>query len=249
LRLCTPIGFQSISGSQIYLFEGINTTAKGVLLMIKRCPQHGFFREERCVCGSAGQFLLDETKTEQLGRLVAGCLRHFPEDLGLAMDSRGWVDLNKLGQVVASRHRWASKELVIALVQSDSKQRYEFSNDKVRARYGHSVDVELDHPENKHPLLYYGASEEEADRILEIGIKPASQRYVHLSTSAEKARHVATFRTGNPRVIQVDAAAAQKDGVKMMTVNDDIVISETIPPRFLSILTARDIARQQEPDK
>ena len=214
--------------------------------MIKRCPQHGFFRGEHCECGSAGQLLLDETKTEQLGRLVAGGLRHFPEDLGLVMDSRGWVDLTKLGQVVTSRHRWAGKELVIALVQSDSKQRYEIVDDKVRARYGHSVDVELDHPENKLPKLYYGASEEEADRILEIGIKSASQRYVHLSTTPEKAWHVATFRTGNPKVIQVDAAAAQKAGVKMMTVNEDIVISETIPYIYLSLLATRDMAWREK---
>lgn len=211
--------------------------------MIKSCPQHGYFRGEHCVCGSSGQLLLDEARTEKLGRLVAGCLRHFPDDLGLAMDSRGWVELEKLGQVVASRHDWANRELIVALVISDSKERYEIRDDLVRARYGHSVDVELDHPENELPLLYYGASEEEADRILEIGIKSASQRYVHLSSTAEKAWHVATFRTGNPRVIQVDAASAQSAGVKMMTVNDDIVISETIPARFLSILPSSEIIR------
>lgn len=214
--------------------------------MIKRCPQHGFFRGELCQCGSAGQLVLDETKTEQLGRLVAGGLRHFPADLGLEMDSHGWVDLAKLGEVVLSRHRWASLDLVVGMVQSDSKQRYEIRGDRVRARYGHSVDVDLDHPENRRPLLYYGASEEEAGRILEIGIKPASQRYVHLSGTAEKAWHVATFRTGNPKVIQVDAAAAQKAGVKMMTVNEDIAISETIPPIYLSLLATRDMAWREK---
>ncbi len=214
--------------------------------MIKRCPQHGFFRGEHCVCGSSGQLLLDETKTEQLGRLVAGGLRHFPGDLGLEMDARGWVDLIKLGDVVRSRHRWAGKELVVALVMSDPKERYEISGDRVRARYGHSVDVELDHPANTLPKLYYGASEEEADRILEIGLKAASQRYVHLSTTPEKAWHVATFRTGNPRVIQADAAAAQSEDVMMMTVNEDIVISDTIPAKFLSILSAKDIPKPEQ---
>jgi len=155
----------------------------------------------------------------------------------------GWTS-NKLCQVVASRHRWADRELIVALVSSDSKHRYEIRGDKVRARYGHSVDVQLDHPENRLARLYYGASEEEADRILEIGIKPASQRYVHLSTTPEKAWHVATFRTGNPRVIQVDAAAAQASGVKMMTVSDDIVISEMIPAGFLGIMRSQDIHRQ-----
>jgi putative RNA 2'-phosphotransferase len=214
--------------------------------MIKRCSQHGLFRGERCECGSAGQLVLDEAKTEQLGRLVAGALRHFPDDLGLTMDSRGWVDLSSLGAVVQSRHRWANKNLVIGLVQSDPKKRYEINSDRIRARYGHSVKVDLDHPENKLPKLYYGASEEEADRILEIGLKSASQRYIHLSTTPEKAWHVATFRTGNPRVIQADAASAQKAGVKMMTVNDDIVISDMIPPEYLSMLPSKDIPKPEK---
>jgi len=213
--------------------------------MIRRCSKHGFFRGESCECGSAGQLVLDEAKTEQLGRLVAGALRHFPDDFGLTMDSKGWVDLTKMGDLIHKRHRWASKETVIALAQSDPKHRYEIVDNKIRARYGHSVNVDLDHPENRLPKLYYGASEEEADRILEIGLKTASQRYVHLSTTSEKAWHVATFRTGNPKIIQVDAAAAHKEGVKMMTVNDDIVISETIPPKFLSILSSKDIVRPQ----
>ncbi|MGA9098255.1 MAG: RNA 2'-phosphotransferase [Methanotrichaceae archaeon] len=213
--------------------------------MIRRCSKHGFFRGESCECGSAGQLVLDEAKTEQLGRLVAGALRHFPDDFGLTMDSKGWVDLTKMGDLIRKRHHWADKDMVIALAQSDPKHRYEIEDNKIRARYGHSVNVDLDHPENKLPKLYYGASEEEADRILEIGLKPASQRYVHLSTTSEKAWHVATFRTGNPKIIQVDAAAAQKEGVKMMTVNDDIAISEKIPSKFLSILSSKDIIRPQ----
>ncbi len=216
--------------------------------MIRRCSQHGPFREERCQCGSAGQLLLDEAKTEQLGRLVAGALRHFPDDLGLAMDTYGWVDLSALGEVIKSRHRWANKNLVIALVQSDPKRRYEIdeSGNRIRARYGHSVRVDLDHPENTLPKLYYGASEEEADRILEIGLKSASQRYIHLSTTPEKAWHVATFRTGNPKVIQADAASAQAAGVKMMIVNEDIVISDMIPPEYLSMLPSKDIPKPHQ---
>ena len=99
--------------------------------MIKRCPQHGPFRGEHCgECGQPGNLLLDESKTETLGRLVAGGLRHFPDDLGLVMDSRGWVNLTALSDVVQSRHRWASKELIIALVESDPKQRYEIATTK-----------------------------------------------------------------------------------------------------------------------
>jgi putative RNA 2'-phosphotransferase len=206
--------------------------------MIKHCSHHGFFRGDCCECGLSGQLVLDEAKTEQLGRLVAGALRHFPDDLNLAMDSKGWVDLLALSDVIHNRHRWADRNLLMALVESDPKKRYEIKDERIRARYGHSVDVDLDHPENELPLLYYGANEEEAERILEVGLRSASQRYVHLSTTPEKARHVGTFRTCNPKVIQADAASAKATGVRMMTVNDDIVISEPIPPQFLSILPA-----------
>lgn len=211
--------------------------------MIRRCPQHGFFRGEICECGQEGQLVLEESKTDQLGRLVAGALRHFPGDLGLTMDSMGWVELEALGNTIHNRHRWANQVLVRALVQSDPKARYEISGTKIRARYGHSVKVDLDHPENQLPKLYYGASEEEADRLLEVGLKSASQRYVHLSTTPEKAWHVATFRTGNPRVIEVDAAAAQASGVKMMKVNKDIVISDPIPHKCLSTVLSKDIQK------
>lgn len=212
--------------------------------MIKHCSRHGFFRGECCECGSSGQLVLDEAKTEQLGRLVAGALRHFPDDLNLAMDSKGWVDLLDLIDVIHHRHRWADRSLLMALVESDPKRRYEIENGLIRARYGHSVDVELDHPENELPLLYYGANEEEAERILEVGLKSASQRYVHLSTTPEKARQVGKFRTSNPKVIQADAASAKAAGVKMMRVNDDIVLSEPIPAQFLDILSAHNVSKQ-----
>jgi len=202
--------------------------------VIKRCPEHGFFRGEQCVCGNAGQIVLEEERSEKLGRLVAGALRHFPDDLGLEMSPRGWVDLDDLSEAIGTRYLWANKRLVIALVQSDPKERYEIREGKIRAKYGHSVDVNLDYPANELPDLYYGANEEEADRILEVGLKTATQRYVHLSTTPEKAWYVGTFRTNSPRVIRVDAEAAQRAGVKMMTVSDDIVISENVPPEYLS---------------
>lgn len=55
---------------------------------IRRCPQHGLFRGDACRCGDEGKLILDEVRTEKLGRLLAGALRHFPDDLGLAMSPR-----------------------------------------------------------------------------------------------------------------------------------------------------------------
>jgi putative RNA 2'-phosphotransferase len=98
------------------------------------------------------------------------------------------------------------------------------------------VFVDLDFPENDLETLYYGASQEEADIIKEMGIRPMQQRYVHLSTSYEKAVEAASIHTENPVIFQVDAFAAMDDSVKMMIANAYIVLSEEIPPEYLDIV-------------
>lgn len=204
--------------------------------MIKKCPVHGFIRGEACTCGEPGALMLTDEQTERLGRFISGALRHFPDDLGLAMDQHGWVDVGVLCDTMKTRYKWANKEKLFSIIESDEKGRYEIKANKIRARYGHSVDVDLDYPENTLPELYYGASREEVDILLEKGIKPMKQRYVHLSTSPEKAIEVAKIHTEDPVLIIVNAGDAQNDGVSMLSATENIVLSEKIPPEYLSLV-------------
>jgi putative RNA 2'-phosphotransferase len=135
-----------------------------------------------------------------------------------------------------TRYKWANKEKLISIIESDEKKRYEIQGRKIRARYGHSVDVDLDYPDNTLPELYYGASREEVDILLEKGLKPIKQRYVHLSTSVEKALEVAKIHTDDPILILVDAAEAQRNGVRMISATDNIVLSEEISPQYLKLI-------------
>ncbi len=204
--------------------------------MIKKCQNHGFFRGETCACGEAGILILNDEQTERLGRFISGALRHFPDDLGLAMNQHGWVDVDVLVDAMKTRYKWSSKEKLFSIIESDEKGRYEIKGNKIRARYGHSVDVDLDYEENMLPELYYGASREEVDILLEKGIKPVKQRYVHLSTTADKAREVAKIHTEDPVLIIINAAEAKNDGVQMLSATENIVLSEEIPPQFLSLM-------------
>ncbi len=204
--------------------------------MIKKCQAHGAFRGTECKCGEAGILLLDDEQTERLGRFISGALRHFPDDLGLAMNQHGWVDLDVLCDAMRTRYKWSNKEKLLSIIESDEKGRYEIQGRKIRARYGHSVDVELDYPENTLPELYYGASREEVDILLEKGIKPLKQRYVHLSTSAEKALEVAGIHTDDPILIIIKAKEAQNDGVRMLSATENIVLSEEISPQYLELV-------------
>lgn len=204
--------------------------------MIKKCQNHGFFRDEACACGEAGTLILNDEQTERLGRFISGALRHFPDDLGLAMNQHGWVDLEVLVDAMRTRYKWSNKEKLFSIIESDEKGRYEIKGNKIRARYGHSVDIDLDYDENTLPEVYYGASREEVDILLEKGIRPVKQRYVHLSTSADKAREVAKIHTEDPVLLVINAREASNDGVAILTATGNIVLADEIPPQYLSLM-------------
>lgn len=201
---------------------------------IRFCPIHGFYRGEVCQCGKKGEMILEKERVEKLGRFVSGVLRHFPDRFGLNMDENGWVDFESLVRVVRRKFKWANRWLVKALVYSDSKGRYELKDGKIRARYGHSVNVELkDYPIAEEDVLYYGTSEEEAQRLLELGIKPVNQTYVHLSTTIEKSVEVARLRTDEPIILEIDAKRAREDGIRIVKANDFIALAKEIPPEYI----------------
>lgn len=206
--------------------------------MLKECPTHGFFRGELCPnCGSEGKFLLNEKELNLLGRTLAGVLRHFPQRYGLEMSREGWVDLNDLVTAIRIRHkkfRFLKSHHLIALVQTDPKGRYQFDEGRVRATYGHSLELEMDLPtEGIPPVLYYPTTEEEAGILLEIGLKPADRVWVHLSDTLASALEAGRVRTEDPVILEVDVEAAQTDGVEIQKAGKFIYITKEIPPEYV----------------
>ncbi|MCX8172088.1 MAG: RNA 2'-phosphotransferase [Archaeoglobaceae archaeon] len=201
---------------------------------IRFCPDHGFYRGENCPCGIKGEVVLNKERVEKLGKFVSGILRHFPSKFELEIDDNGWVNFEALARVVNKKYRWANRWVLKALILSDEKKRYELKGDKIRARYGHSIDVKLnDMPEAQEDTLYYGTSEEEASRMLEIGIKPVNQTYVHLSTTLERSLEVASLRTKKPIVFEIDAKQARADGVRILKANDTIALAKEVSAKYI----------------
>ncbi|MCS3923926.1 RNA 2'-phosphotransferase [Methanosalsum natronophilum] len=202
--------------------------------MIRKCSDDGYFRGEVCpYCKNKGKFVLDSEKEQRIGKFVSGVLRHFPNDVGLSMDKEGWVDFDGFLDATKKRYKWAKKESLISLVESDEKQRYEIISNKIRARYGHSVNVDLNYSDNNLSTLYYGVSQEEVDMVFENGIFPIRQTYVHLSTSYDKANQVAQIHTENPIILGIDCNKARNDGITVMGVNKDIALMEKVPTKYI----------------
>jgi putative RNA 2'-phosphotransferase len=214
-------------------------------MTLKSCNEHGSFRGEACPqCGDEGKFLMSEEELNSLSRILAGVLRHFPEKFDLDMDLNGWVDMRDLSTAIKSRKRnlhWLRPHHLKALADTDTKGRYEVRDNQMRATYGHSVDVELDHSSVDVPeSLFYPATQEEVDILLENGITPTDRRYVHLSRTFEDAYNAGVHRTEDPQILEVDAAAAMLADVYIGRAGPTVFVARGIPPDFVS--------RASEPD-
>ncbi|MCI4357431.1 MAG: RNA 2'-phosphotransferase [Thermoplasmata archaeon] len=206
--------------------------------MLKECPQHGYFREEACpVCGQAGRFLMNDHELDHLGRVMTGILRHFPEKYGLEMEPHGWIPLPQLVQAISGRHRgyhWLRPHHLVAIAESDPKGRYEVRDDKVRATYGHTLEVDLDLPTEDIPdELFFPVTPEEAPIVLEVGLKPSDRRRVHLSKTAEDARAAGAVRHPDPVILAIDTRAARDDGLVIMKAARTVYLTDQVPPKFL----------------
>ncbi|HEV2166085.1 MAG TPA: RNA 2'-phosphotransferase [Thermoplasmata archaeon] len=206
--------------------------------MLKECAQHGYFREDACpVCGQPGRFLMNDHELDHLGRVMTGILRHFPEKYGLEMQPHGWIPLPQLVQAIVGRHRgyhWLRPHHLVAIAESDPKGRYEVRDDRVRATYGHTVEVELDLPTEDIPdELFFPVTPEEAPIVLEVGLKPSDRKKVHLSKTAEDARAAGAVRHPDPVILEVDTRAARGDGLVIMKAARTVYLVDQVPPKFL----------------
>ena len=159
--------------------------------MIRECEEHGYFRDKECpLCGEEGKFIMSDFEVEKLGRRMAAVLRHGNGDPD--MDDQGFVDIRDIVSMVRGNDRnkwkWLRPHHIEAMVDTDPKGRYQISGPDVRATYGHTIELDLNLPEDDVPdELYYPATDEEVDIILETGLMPTDRAMVHLSLTDRKS--------------------------------------------------------------
>ena len=130
---------------------------------------------------------------------LAFLLRH---DKNYQFDEHGWREISDL----ITHHGYTMDELK-EIVATNNKQRFEFSEDmtRIRARQGHSVQVDVELEEMLPPdILYHGTGEQSLASIMEQGINKGNRLYVHLSKTSETAVNVGK-RHGKPVVLVINA--------------------------------------------
>jgi putative RNA 2'-phosphotransferase len=176
-------------------------------------------------------------KRVKISKLMSYILRHNP--MGLQISQDGYADIKDLLGLMQKRYPWLDRKYLEEIVNNDEKGRYELNGDRIRARYGHSIDVKIDFPLTNLDTLYHGTSEHLAKRIIEEGLKPMKRKKVHLSKTIEDAIEVGRRRTKNPVILQIQASKAIKEGVRIEKATDKIYVAERIPRKFLSIYKGR----------
>jgi len=225
--------------------------------MIRECEEHGYYRNEECPeCGERGKFIMSDEESQNLGKTTAGVLRHFPDKYGLEMDERGWISLEHFVKVLRNRQKsfhWVRRYHVKALAATDQKNRYEHKDGKIRATYGHSIEVDLDLPTEDIPdTLYAPTTDKESELLLESGLKPSDRTYVHLSGTYESAVEAGAVRTDEPVILKVDAKSAIENGTEIMKAGKDVYIAEEIKAEYLEEYeeqpSEEDVKEYQEED-
>ncbi len=173
----------------------------------------------------------------RLSKRLSLWLRHQPEAAGLTLDAQGWTQVDAVLAALARDGVACDWEDLLRVVEQSDKQRFEFSGDTVliRARQGHSVEVELDWPRATPPtLLYHGTVERFLDAILAEGLKPMRRHHVHLSPDLETATRVGA-RRGRPVILAVRAAALDAAGQPFFLTSNRVWLTESVPPDFIQI--------------
>jgi putative RNA 2'-phosphotransferase len=206
--------------------------------MLRECRQHGYFRGDVCSeCGEEGKFLMNEHELNRVGRIMAGVLRHFPEKFGVEMDEHGWVEVDDLVMQIRRQKdklHWLKPHHIEAIVLTDPKGRYQIDKDRVRATYGHSLEVDLDLPTEGIPdTLYFPVTEEELDVVLERGLTPTERKSVHLSATFQNAVEAGMRRGEHPIILEVDAAGAIEGGTVIKQAGKTVYITEAVPAKYL----------------
>ncbi len=168
-----------------------------------------------------------------VSKLLSLMLRHRPEEFGVAVDRYGFADLEAVVCALQERDAHLRLNDIESVVYDSEKQRFEIVEGRIRARYGHSFEIDLGiDPVEPPEYLYKGVHLREADGVLAEGLKPVDRQYVHLSFQADVAARLAGKGRGRGAVVRVDAQRAHRAGVPFYDCGPTILTPE-VPSDFL----------------
>ncbi|SFM09824.1 RNA 2'-phosphotransferase [Salibacterium qingdaonense] len=174
---------------------------------------------------------MQQKEKKRYSKVLSLMLRHEPEAFGITLDHQGFTPLEDVVHALRRKGSFphATKEEIHTIAADSDKQRFEIVSGHIRARYGHSVNVEPHDKETPPPYLLHGTHVEALPAIRREGINRRNRRYVHLSEHEDFAQ-LAGQRRGQAVLLTIDTTAAEKAGVAFFRAGSGVWLSTNIPP-------------------
>lgn len=166
---------------------------------------------------------------EHASRRLAYLLRH---DCKYNYETGGWRPVSDLVEKFSF-----TKELIERIVYEDAKGRFELNEDKskVRALYGHSVNVDLSlTPVNPPEYLYHGTAVKYIASIQDCGLKPKSRQFVHLTEDVNSAIKTG-LRHGVPVLLKVSSRKMSLDGYQFFRLSNGVWLTKEVDVKYIEI--------------
>ena len=173
-----------------------------------------------------------------LNKLISKILRHEIERYDINYTNDGWIAIDDLLDIINREYKWndITQKDIHNLIHKFDKQRFEINDNRIRALYGHTLKKKIVKESIQPPdVLYHGTLEQNMDSILNYGISSQSRQYVHLAVNKSTAIEVAKRRKGNIVILKIHAKMAFEHGIEFYVGNNEVILSERIPPEFIEI--------------
>jgi putative RNA 2'-phosphotransferase len=181
-------------------------------------------------------------------KTLSWLLRHGAREAGVSMDAAGWVPVDQVLRYLRLR-----REDLDEVVLTNSKNRLEVKNERIRACQGHSTDnmpVTLEALEASWHLyeadgsLFHGTTVEATDPISREGLVPQKRTHVHLAPSLDSK---VGKRSATPVVLEISAERLRKAGERIYEAQNGVVLVRRVPVScFVGLVCTTKAAEKRE---
>lgn len=181
---------------------------------------------------------MNEKKVKKVSKFLSLVLRHKPYKANIALDAKGWADVDELIGNMQQKGMKIDREILDYAVEHNDKKRFSYNDDKskIRANQGHSVTIEHDFEQCDPPeFLYHGTISRFMKSIQQQGLKPMGRHHVHLSADIETAKKVG-LRRGFPVILKIAAKKMKENGSDFFISKNDVWLVKHIPPAYFEVV-------------
>jgi putative RNA 2'-phosphotransferase len=176
-----------------------------------------------------------QIKVENLSRFLLYILGRRPDEFGLVPDRDGFVKYKELLQATHEEPGWSyvRQSHINEVLLGKGRALFESESNRIRASERKwRLDLDI-HPHSPPNILFTAVRKRAHPVVMEKGLIWSEDRYVVLSADEKMALRIGRRRDQKPVLLEVKAAAAQKQGILFYRFGD-LFLTQRIPVRFIS---------------